>query len=78
MTNRHLEKTILEVVENQLRDNNPPETRETFQRLITNGYSPEDAKKMIGTVILSEIYTIMKTKEPFDKEKYVKALRNLR
>ena len=78
MTDKQLHQTILKVVENQLRDNNPPETKVTLQRLVGNGYSEEDAKKLIGTVVHSEIFDILKTGEPFDREKYEKSLRNLR
>ena len=43
--NPHLRDAILEVVENQLHDNDPPETRETFQRLLAETYTEEEAKK---------------------------------
>jgi hypothetical protein len=32
--NPHLQAAILEVVENQLRNNDPPQTGQTFKRLI--------------------------------------------
>jgi len=37
--NPHLKSSILEVVDNQLQANDPPETRQTFDRLISVGYS---------------------------------------
>jgi hypothetical protein len=36
-TNPYLKETILEVVENQLRENNPPETQQTLMRLLAAG-----------------------------------------
>ena len=36
MSNMHLKKLILEVVDNQLRDNDPPSTKETYQALPEN------------------------------------------
>ena len=52
-TNPHLKAVILEVVDNQLRANKPPETRSTLERLIKEGYSKEEAKKLIGCVVTS-------------------------
>lgn len=78
MVNIYLQHAILEVVENQIRDNNPPETKKTFERLLKNGYSEEDAKKLIGTAVVSEIFDILKKKEPHDEERYIRALKELR
>jgi hypothetical protein len=77
MINLRLQKAILEVVENQIRENNPPETKKTRDRLLKAGYSKDDAMKLIGSAVLGEIYKVLKNKEPFDKEGYVKALREL-
>ena len=39
----------LEVVENQLRDDDPPETRETFDRLVGEGEGHAEAAGAIET-----------------------------
>jgi hypothetical protein len=39
--NPKLKKIIFKIIENQLRDNNPPETRKTLQRLIEEGYEED-------------------------------------
>jgi hypothetical protein len=77
MENEYLKGAILEVVENQLKSLNPPETKETFERLLGMGYSETDAKEMIGVVVSSEIFDIMKKEEPFNKDRFVKALNKL-
>lgn len=77
MVNLHLQKTILEVVENQLRENDPPETKHTFDRLVKVGYSEDDAMKLIGRAVLGEIHKFLKNSEPFDGERYAKALSEL-
>ena len=41
-------EAILEAVENQLRDDNPPETALTLARLTTSGESRENAMRLIG------------------------------
>jgi len=77
MANEYLKGAILEVVENQLKSLNPPETKETYDRLLGMGYSERDAKEMIGVVVSSEIFDVMKKKEPFNKDRFVKALNKL-
>ena len=42
--NPRLKASFLEVVDNQLKANDPPETRQTLDRLIAQGISQEDAK----------------------------------
>jgi SOS response regulatory protein OraA/RecX len=58
MVNPRLQKAILEVVENQIRENNPPETKRTLDRLLKKGYSKDDAMKLIGRAVLGEIYKV--------------------
>jgi len=77
MVNLQLQKTILEVVGNQIREKNPPETKRTLDRLLKKGYSKGDAMKLLGRSVLGEIYKVLKNKEPFDEKKYIKALRKL-
>lgn len=75
--NKYLKYAILEVVENQLDANDPPETRRTLVRLMSEGYSEEDAKNLIGCVVTSEIFDVMKNQKHFDLERFVKALNDL-
>ena len=75
--NKRLNKAILDVVENQLRDLDPPETKETFDRLIEEDYSEEEARTLIGYVVASEIFDILKYMKPYNHERYVDALRRL-
>jgi hypothetical protein len=75
--NPMLRETILQVVENQLRGNNPPETKETFNRLLKDGVSENEAKRLIGCVVASEIFEVLKRREPFDLKRFVDALNRL-
>ena len=72
-----LKKLIIQVVNNQLRANNPPETKETLDRLISEGYSKEEAKELIASVVATHIYTIMKEQTMFDEVIYVEQLKRL-
>jgi hypothetical protein len=63
-------ENILEVVENQMRDNLPPETRKTFERLLKEGHSQTEAKRLIGCALSAEIYEVLKNKREFDRRRY--------
>ncbi len=75
--NPYLQAAVLEVVENQLAGNDPPETSKTYERLIQEGHSEEDAKKLIGCVIAAEMFYVMKQEKPFDHARFVEALDRL-
>lgn len=77
MANLRLKKLILEVVGNQLKDNDPPVTRESYDRLIAAGYSAQEAKEKIGAVVIEEIYDVMKENQPYDEQRYACALENM-
>ena len=75
--NKRLNKAVLEVVENQIRELNPPATKETLDRLVREGHSHDEARRLIGCVVASEIFDILKKMEPYDEDRYVSALRKL-
>lgn len=68
MANLRLKKLILEVVDNQLRENNPPVTKESYDKLIDAGYSVSEAKEKIGAIVIEEIYDVMKENQPMMKK----------
>ena len=72
-----LQAALLEVVDTQLRDGTPPETRATLDRLVAAGYPEPQARRLIGVVVASEIFEVLKRQEPYDEARYVAALRRL-
>ncbi|MCB9870149.1 MAG: hypothetical protein H6837_09850 [Planctomycetes bacterium] len=66
---------MFEVVENQLRDNDPPETRVTLDRLVAEGHSVSEAKRLIACVVVAEMFHVMKHHEPYDQDRFVAGLR---
>ena len=68
---------MLEIVDNQLHDNTPPETRQTYQRLLKEGYSDQEARELIGVVVSTEIFEVMKNNQSYDQKRYIAALRKL-
>ena len=76
-TNPRLAAAILEVVDTQLRDGTPPETRQTFDRLVAAGYTPEGARQLIAHVVVHEIFNVMARGERYNAERFVAALHRL-
>ena len=75
--NPYLKAAILEVVENQLRDGDPPETQQTLERLLAAGYSRKQATEMIGSAVIGEIWTILHDQKTFDRARFVALLEQL-
>lgn len=69
--------TLFEVIENQLRENDPPETQETLNRLVTEGHTRDEAMKLIACALVIEIYDVLKTRAPYDHARYAANLRRL-
>ena len=72
-----LRAALFEVIENQLRSNDPPETRETLDRLMRDGHTREEAMKLIGCALVGEVFGILKTQAPYDHARYVANLKRL-
>lgn len=77
MANLQLKKTILEVTDNQIKANDPPCTREVYERLQEAGYSKSEAKDKIAAIIQTEIYDILQEGKHFDEEKYKRSLEEM-
>lgn len=76
-SNEIIKNQIFEIIKNQLKNNNPPETKQTLKRLKKLGYSELDSKKLIGQCIAVELFNIMKYKKPFDETRYISNLKKL-
>jgi hypothetical protein len=75
--NPALQAVILEVVDNQIENLNPPQTSQTFERLVAQGFSRDEARKLIGQAVVSEIFDVLKNQEPYDEARYLAALNRL-
>jgi hypothetical protein len=76
-SNEVIRQQVLLVVDNQLRDNNPPETRQTYNRLLQAGISDADARIYIGQCVTIELFHVMKHQQPFNEKRYSKNLHAL-
>ena len=70
-------EAMVEAVENQMRDDDPPEVNQAMSRLLTLGETRENAMRYIATVFSVEVYETMKNHTLFDVSRYVKNLNAL-
>ena len=70
-------EVIIDILENQIADKNPPETKETLERLIKNGETRENAMRYIASVFSIEIFGVIKNQEPYNNKRYLKNLKAL-
>lgn len=78
MSNKNIVRDqFLEVVENQLRDNQPPETRLTLERLKEEGFKERVAKELIATCVATEMYEVISSNTPFNEQRYIENLHRL-
>ena len=77
MSNKYLRKSLLQVINNQIINNDPPCTKQTFERLVKAGYSKNRAKEMIAAVLIDEMFYVLKQNRPFDEESFCKKLNAL-
>jgi hypothetical protein len=75
--NHRLRKAILEVIHTQIRENDPPETKQALIRLQAQGFSEEETLRLIGYVVASEVFSVLKEDRQYEREKYISALKNL-
>ncbi len=74
MEENRIKPKIIEIVDNQIKINNPTCTKETLERLVNTGLSEKESKELIGRVLIEEMYDILKNQVPFNEERYAKKL----
>jgi hypothetical protein len=75
--NEKLREQIFEITENQLRDNDPPETKATYDRLQKEGFDDFQTRQMIGQCLAVELFDVFKFGKPYNNERYIKNLKSL-
>lgn len=77
MGKKELRAALLEVVESQVRSGDPPETRQTLERLTSGGYSRKIAVLMIASVVVKELWHMQKEQRVFDRARFIADLESL-
>jgi hypothetical protein len=75
--NPRLHITMHEIVVTQLWDNNPPEAWLAAQRLLAAGQDRHDILHALANVVTENLHDALKTRQPTEPAKYVKALNDL-
>ena len=70
-------KAIFEILDNQLAMGDPPATRETLARLMADGHSELEARRLIACVVANELFEVVQAGHDFDLGRYVQALHAL-
>ncbi|MBN4055224.1 hypothetical protein JYU12_00610 [bacterium AH-315-K03] len=70
-------EALVEVIENQLRDNNPPETKQTLKRLMALGETRVNAMRYIASVLSIEVFEITKNGNEYNAKRYTSNLKAL-
>lgn len=68
---------LVEAIENQLADNDPPAAQATLNKLTLVGYEREESLHLMALVLADEIKQMMNEDRGFDVVRYEQNLRNL-
>jgi hypothetical protein len=70
-------EAVVEVIENQIRNGDPPETKQTLDRLMGLGNSREESIRYIGCVFAVELFEVLKNGSHFNQARYINHLHAL-
>jgi hypothetical protein len=74
---QRIRAAILEVINTQIRLNEPPAAKKTLLRLRRQGFSEEEALRLMGYVVASEVFSVLKENRQYNEEEYIAALNDL-
>ena len=68
---------LVEAIENQLAEGEPPAAQATLNKLTLVGYEREETLSLIAQVLAHHINLMLEQDAPFDLQAYEQSLRNL-
>lgn len=75
--NQRLKNAIEAVINQQIAENDPPQTIETIERLQTEGFTQQEAFTLIGHLISLEVAEELIGESGLNMERYITALEKL-
>ena len=78
MDDKTVRDVFLDTVLNQLETGDPPETKQTLDRLMAEGYSRQHALQAIAAALRAEMNRTMSEATPFDNDKYAALLAKIK
>ena len=73
----NVKEALFEAIQGQIDNDNPKETRLTYERLKSEGHTHHDAMRLIAFVLVNEMNDMLKAGRPFNEARYVRALKAL-
>jgi len=74
---KRISTVINAVVDQQIAENNPPETLVTYERLLDEGFEKKEVYQLIGKIVSCETAEMIVNGQEFNMERYVTALQAL-
>ena len=78
MNDKTVRDAVLDTVLNQIDTNDPPQARETYDRLIDGGASNSQALHLMASVLRVEMTKMLADATPFDNARYAAGLAKLK
>lgn len=75
--NEQLRDSLFEAVDDQLKNNDPPEARLAYDRLKNDDYDDLTIRQLLAQCVLMEIVEIMNGNNPVDRNRLIQNLNNL-
>ena len=77
-SNYSLDEELKNIVRKQIRKYDPPETKQTYHRLIKEGLPEDEVMRQIVYVFSAELYNALDSEEePFNQERFIIRLKQL-
>ena len=70
-------KNFSEIIDKQVQNDYPPETRHTIGRLKSEGHSTDEARQLISAAVAVEVFHNFCDRKPFNGERYAWNLKRL-
>jgi hypothetical protein len=77
MSDKTVRDAVLDTVLNQIDTGDPPEARQTYDRLIDGGASNSQALQLMSAALKVEMSRMLTESTPFDNERYSAALKKI-
>ena len=78
MNDKTVVDAVLDTVMNQIATGDPPETKATLDRLMSEGYSKSQALQAIASALRVEMNRMVTEMTPFDNARYAELLSKLK
>jgi hypothetical protein len=75
--NERLSRAIHAVIDQQIAENDPPETNQAFERLLDDGFTKEETYILIGKAVGREVAEVIVNDQPLNLPRFVDALEKL-